>query len=180
MDTKTLLLIACAGALLAGAACPPAGAIGVSAARQAIQASYRRFTVAESRLSYPPIKDASEAFLAPDFTLHTATGHTLNLGEFLKEMELTTHEVVKVHEDRFQTTGLRRQGSTITETGIYTFVRKALDVDAYYGKKNLPHLVSERMPYRAIWILIDGRWRLRTLSLLSDKLVVDGKPHPVV
>lgn len=154
-----------------------AGSAHADNARREIQGDYQRFTAAETSRHYDRIKQVTDAFFDPGFILKTGK-NTLNYAQFLTEMKATASETHKVQENNFRTYTLRQQGSSLLESGVYTFSRTATDPDGDFGAKGLTHQVNFQTTYQSVWVRSGGHLRLQRLQFVDQRKVVDGKLMP--
>lgn len=146
------------------------------ATQQKIQNDYQKFTAAETSREYDRIHQVTGSFFSPTFTVHTPGGKVLNYAQFLQEMKATAHETLAVQENAFHPHTLRRQGNTLTDTGVYQFTRKFLDIDGDFGAKGKTYQLSERSNYQGKWVKTGPLWRLQSLRLFGRRQIVNGKP----
>jgi ketosteroid isomerase-like protein len=144
-----------------------AGADAAGAAREAIQAQYRKINAAIEKQD----ADAIVRFLAPDFRL-TGGGDSVNRAEYKA-----------IVRQGFQTTHDLKASTTIESFKLSGNRAVAVTTQIQNGKARLPndpkdHAVTVVMKIRDTWTKTAKGWLLQRSEGLSTRSTVDGKQSP--
>jgi len=57
-----------------------------------------------------------------------------------------------------------------------TTVRTVMDVEGRYGRKGATHSLNETIPYRDMWVMAPGGWKLKAREQIGPPKVLVDKP----
>ncbi len=144
--------------------------------RTLLDADHAKLVAAETKGNVLAFDALADTLFAPTFTIKPPHGGaTMDYTQYLAaEKDFMAN--VKGLKDTFTTQSVKVKRDTAEEMGTRTETGTKADPNGVVGPKGKTHAISETSTYRMHWAKYADGWKMASVDVLSDTLLVDGAP----